>query len=108
MLRHGQYKTMFEKGCNFKIIVLSGIRVVDGSVECPWKQWDLNIKEMQKVIIDIIYDDIRQIPKNILKSLKPLRRNVTFKKLRPLSEKKLFRLSQFSSQEKERSLISRP
>jgi len=108
MLRLGIYKKIFRKGCNFKITALLSGRLADGSVECPWKQWDLNIKEMQKVIIDIIYDDIRQIPKNILKSLKPLRRNVTFKKLRPLSEKKVFRLSQFSSQQTERSEISRP
>jgi len=108
MLRSGIYNKIFRKGCNFKITALSNGRLADWSVECPWKQWDLNIKEMQKVIIDIIYDDIRQIPKNILKSLKPLKRIVPFKKLRPLSEKKLYRLSQLSSKETERSVISGP
>jgi len=73
MLRGGCYKRIFRQGCNFKIIALSGIRAVDWSVECPWKLWDLNIKEMRKVVINIIYEDIRQIPKNILKALKPFK-----------------------------------
>jgi len=93
MLRCGCYKRMFRKGCNFKIIVLSGIRVVDWWVECPWKLWDLNIKEMQKVVVDIIYEDIRQIPKKFLKALKSPKCNETFIKPKSWSEKKL-KLSQ--------------
>jgi len=107
MLRLGCYKKIFRKGCNFQIIALSSGRLVDWSVECPWKQWDLNIKEMQKIVIEIIYEDIRQIPKNILKSLKPLKRNEPFKKPRALSEKKVFRLSQISSKETKLSVNSR-
>jgi len=107
MLRLRCYKRIFRKGCNFKIRGLSCGRLVDRSVECPWNQWDLNIKEMQKVVTDIIYEDIRQIPKNILKSLKPLKRNEPFKKSMPLSEKKIFKLSQISHKETEVSVISR-
>jgi len=106
MLRRECYKGMFRKGCNFKIIALSGIRIVDWSVECPWKSWDLNIKEMQKVVIDIIYEDIRQIPKKFLKSLKPLKSNENFIMPKSLSEKKV-RLSQISSQETKHSESSR-
>eukprot|EP00495_Collosphaeridae_sp_1-RS-2012_P004001 TRINITY_DN3304_c0_g1_i1.p1 TRINITY_DN3304_c0_g1~~TRINITY_DN3304_c0_g1_i1.p1 ORF type:complete len:165 (-),score=3.15 TRINITY_DN3304_c0_g1_i1:88-543(-) len=87
-LRCGRYKKMFGRGCNFKIIVLSGIRVVDWSVECPWKQWDLNIKEIQKVVVDIIYEDIRQITKKISKrtiTKYPLKRKYkTFNKRRKI------------------------
>jgi len=106
MLRNGCYKRMFRKGYKFKIIALSSIRVADWSVECPWKRWDLKIKEMQKVVIDIIYKDIQQVPKDILKALKPLKRNVTFKKQRSLSEKKLLRLSEISSKKNELSVSS--
>merc|ERR1719281_1065664 len=102
MLRHGCYKKMFRKGWNFKVIALSSIRVVDWSVECPWKQWNLNLKEMQKVAIDIIYEDIRQIPKNILKSLQPLKCNETLVQSR-FSESKALRLSQISCKKAELS-----
>jgi len=106
MLRRGCWKRMFRKGYNFKIIALSSIRVVDWSVECPWKLWNLNIKEMQKVAIDIIYEDIRQIPKNILKSLKTLKCNETFIESKSFSEKKVLRLSQISSKKTELSVSS--
>jgi len=106
MLRSGCYKKMFRKGCCFKIIALSEIRIVDWSVECPWKLWDLNIKEMQKVVIDIIYEDIRQIPKKFLKALKPLKSNENFIKPNSLAEKKV-RLLQISSKETEHSESSR-
>jgi len=101
MLRRGCYKRLLRKGCNFKIIALAGIRVVDWSLECPWKLWDLNIKEMQKVVIDVIYEDIRRIPKNILQALKPLKCDQTFKKSRSLSVKQVSRSSEISSKETE-------
>jgi len=100
ILRRGRYKRMFGKGCSFKIIALSSIRVVDSSVECPWKSWELNIAEMQKVVKDIIYEDIRQIPKSILKTLEPLKCNETFKKPRSLSEKKVSLLQILSKETK--------
>jgi len=106
MLRRGRYKSMFRKGYNFKIKALSSIRVVDWSLECQWKHWDLNIEEMQKVVTDIIYEDIRQIPKNILKALEPLRRNETFKKQRSFSEINVSRLLQISSKKTELSVRS--
>jgi len=99
MLRDGYFKRMFGKGCNFKVLALVGIRAVDWSVECPWKKWDLQIKEKQKVIRDIIYEDIRQIPKNMLKALKPFKCNETFKKQSSLPGRGSFR-SQISSKEK--------
>jgi len=107
MLRREFYKRMFRKGCSFKIIALATIRAVDQSVECPWKSWDLDTKEMQKVIIDIIYEDIRQIPKSMLKALKPLKCDQTLKKSRSLSGKKVSRSSQMSSKETELSGSSR-
>jgi len=106
MLRRARYKRMFGKGCSFKIIALSIIRVLDSSVECPWKLWKLNIVEMQKVVTDIIYEDIFQIPKNILKTLEPLKCKETFKKPRSLSEKKKS-VSQILSKETRISKISR-
>jgi len=106
MLRRGRYKKMFGKGCNFKIIALSGIRVVDWAKECPWKLWDLNIKEMHKVVVDIIYKDIRHIPKKFLKALKYSKRNETFIKPKLLSGKKV-RLSPMLSTETKLSQSSR-
>jgi len=106
MLRRVRYKRMFRKGCNFKIVAIESIRAVDWSVECPWKVWDLDIKQMQKVVVDVIYEDIRQIPKNMLKALKRLKCQRTFKKSRSLSGEVL-RASQMSSKETELSESSR-
>jgi len=81
MLLSKGYKKIFSKGCSFKINAVSNGRVVNMSVECPWKLWDLETRKMQKVIIDIISGDIRQIPKNMLRALTPLKRKKTFTKL---------------------------
>jgi len=97
MLRNRAYKNMFRNGCNFKIRELSSGRVAD--YECPWKLWDLRTEDLQKVVIDIIYEDMRQIPRTMLRTLTPLRRSETFKKLRAWSDKVL-RLSQSLSTER--------
>jgi len=86
MLPSERYNSMFCWSCSFKIKSIKSGRRIDWSDECPWNVWNLRIKELKTMMAEVIWDDIRKIPVNMVRTLRPLKRNETFRKCRFLSE----------------------
>jgi len=61
-----RYKQLFQKGCTFKVLALESGRFAESSEDLPWNKWRLNQSAMRNMITQILYQDIKQMPSNIL------------------------------------------
>jgi len=66
LLYRTHYKKLFQKGCTFKVLVLESGRFAESSESLPWNRWKLNLPAMRNIITQILYQDIKQMPTNIL------------------------------------------
>lgn len=66
LLYRTQYKQLFQKGCTFKVLAFESGRFAGSTENLPWNQWRLNLPAMRNVITQILYQDIKQMPRSIL------------------------------------------
>jgi len=68
MLLRLRHKSMFSKGSCFKVKAIKSGRF-DVSNSVPWGKWDLKLKAIRMMITEIIFQDIRKMPKDMMKRL---------------------------------------
>jgi len=68
MLLRLRHKSMFSKGSCFKVKAIKSGRF-DVSDSVSWSKWDLKLKAIRMMITEIIFQDIRKMPKDMIKRL---------------------------------------
>jgi len=66
MLLKLRHSSMFSKGSTFKVKAIQAGRF-DVRNKVAWKKWNLNHKAIRMMITDVIYQDIRRIPSDMMK-----------------------------------------
>jgi len=68
MLLRLRLKSMFSKGSFFKVKAIKSGRF-DVSNSVSWSKWDFKLKAIRMMITEIIFQDIRKMPKDMMKRL---------------------------------------
>jgi len=68
MLLKLRHMSMFSKGSSFKVKAIQGGRF-DVRSKVPWNKWNLNSKAIRMMITEVIYQDIRKMPTDMMKRL---------------------------------------
>jgi len=71
MLLSADLKRMFRRGRIFNVKVLVGGRLVDRFETEPWNKQDIKLSATRMMITDIIYQDIRGMPIDMMKRVVP-------------------------------------
>lgn len=69
MLLNVGLKRLFRRGSTFRVKELVGGRLVDLSDKEPWNKWNIKLNAIRMMITDIIYQDMRGMPTDMMKSV---------------------------------------
>jgi len=75
MLLRLRWKRMFSRGSSFKVKAIKGGRSIDQPGKIPWNVWNLNLSSTRMMITEKIYQDIREIPSDMIKRVLPPKSN---------------------------------
>lgn len=87
MLNNRRYKRLFKRGSSFKVKALECGRAVNQQVEYPWNTYDMRLTELRDLLITTVYEDIKEIPLTMLRTLVPFESNKTMVKYKCYMEK---------------------
>jgi len=89
LLLQEKYKGLFRKGSTFQVNAIEGGRPLDWK-QRQWKNYDLESSWVSDLLSRLVWLDVQQIPKHMVKQLSPLRTVDEVKKMQTRRRRKSF------------------